>query len=197
MAERDTMPVVVSLYNQGKTAITFQRATLLGHSMGGVVAMRYALGHPERVRSLILAEFPRGLRVVREGLTGDDEIVIKSLTGGSDVLVDAGNTVIIVEHDERCLPAQFQQHDRGLRGQRHRQERGEVGDEMRAAAPHLVITPQACPRFVEFVERGITSGRALLGLARSNLHADRAARRPLHASVRRANFTIAKPAAPK
>ena len=30
-----------------------------------------------------------------------------------------------------------------------------------AAAPHLTITAQACPRFVEFVERGITHGADL------------------------------------
>lgn len=34
-----------------------------------------------------------------------------------------------------------------------------------AAAPHLQLTTTACPRFVEFVERGNTSGRQVLGLA--------------------------------
>jgi glutamate racemase len=34
-----------------------------------------------------------------------------------------------------------------------------------AAAPDLTVTAVACPQFAEFVERGITSGRALLGLA--------------------------------
>ena len=38
-----------------------------------------------------------------------------------------------------------------------------------AAAPHVTVTSAACPQFVEFVERGITSGRALLGLAQSYL----------------------------
>jgi glutamate racemase len=38
-----------------------------------------------------------------------------------------------------------------------------------AAAPHVTVTGVACPQFVEFVERGITSGRALLGLAQSYL----------------------------
>ena len=38
-----------------------------------------------------------------------------------------------------------------------------------AAAPHVQVTSVACPQFVDFVERGITSGRALLGLAQAYL----------------------------
>ena len=38
-----------------------------------------------------------------------------------------------------------------------------------AAAPHVTVAGVACPQFVDFVERGITSGRALLGLAQSYL----------------------------
>jgi glutamate racemase len=38
-----------------------------------------------------------------------------------------------------------------------------------AAAPAVTVTSAACPRFVDFVERGVTSGRQLLGLAESYL----------------------------
>jgi len=38
-----------------------------------------------------------------------------------------------------------------------------------AAAPHLQLTTAAAPRFVEFVERGITSGPELLAVAREYL----------------------------
>jgi glutamate racemase len=38
-----------------------------------------------------------------------------------------------------------------------------------AAAPHVTVTSAACPSFVDFVERGITSGRQLVGLAQSYL----------------------------
>lgn len=38
-----------------------------------------------------------------------------------------------------------------------------------AAAPDVTVTSAACPRFAEFVERGVTSGRQLLGLAESYL----------------------------
>jgi glutamate racemase len=42
-------------------------------------------------------------------------------------------------------------------------------DDAFAAAPHLTVTSAACPSFVDFVERGVTSGRQLLGLAQSYL----------------------------
>lgn len=38
-----------------------------------------------------------------------------------------------------------------------------------AAAPSLELFPAACPMFAEFVERGVTSGRQLLGLAEAYL----------------------------
>ena len=38
-----------------------------------------------------------------------------------------------------------------------------------AAAPHLQVTTRACPRFVEFVEAGVTSGPELLAVAHGYL----------------------------
>ncbi len=38
-----------------------------------------------------------------------------------------------------------------------------------AAAPHLELTTRACPRFVEFVEQGVTGGDELLGVAEEYL----------------------------
>jgi glutamate racemase len=42
-------------------------------------------------------------------------------------------------------------------------------DDAFAAAPHVTLTSVACPRFVEFVERGITMGDELLDVAREYL----------------------------
>jgi len=38
-----------------------------------------------------------------------------------------------------------------------------------AAAPHVQVTSQACPRFVEFVEGGVTNGEELTAIAREYL----------------------------
>jgi glutamate racemase len=38
-----------------------------------------------------------------------------------------------------------------------------------AAAPHLEVTTQACPRFVDFVEAGVTGGEELLAVAHEYL----------------------------
>jgi pimeloyl-ACP methyl ester carboxylesterase len=40
--------------------LELDRFDLLGHSMGGIVAMRYALEHPQRVRSLVLMDTAAG-----------------------------------------------------------------------------------------------------------------------------------------
>jgi glutamate racemase len=47
--------------------------------------------------------------------------------------------------------------------------RSRAYDDAFAAAPALTVTSAACPRFVPFVERGITAGRQVLGLAQAYL----------------------------
>ncbi|MCW2525453.1 MAG: racE [Pseudonocardiales bacterium] len=42
-------------------------------------------------------------------------------------------------------------------------------DDAFAAAPHIILSSAACPQLAEFVERGVTSGRQLLGLTESYL----------------------------
>ena len=42
-------------------------------------------------------------------------------------------------------------------------------DDAFAAAPHVTLQTQACPRFVEFVEAGVTSGPELMGVAHDYL----------------------------
>ncbi len=47
--------------------------------------------------------------------------------------------------------------------------RSRAYDDAFAAAPAITLTSAPCPRFVDFVERGITSGRQVLGLAQAYL----------------------------
>ena len=47
--------------------------------------------------------------------------------------------------------------------------RSRAYDDAFASAPGVELTSVACPRFVDFVERGITSGRQVLGLAQAYL----------------------------
>jgi glutamate racemase len=47
--------------------------------------------------------------------------------------------------------------------------RSRAYDDAFAAAPDVRVSSVACPRFVDFVERGITSGRQVLGLAQGYL----------------------------
>jgi glutamate racemase len=47
--------------------------------------------------------------------------------------------------------------------------RSRAYDDAFAAAPGLTVTSSACPRFVDFVERGVTAGRQILGLAQTYL----------------------------
>ncbi|MGH3761831.1 glutamate racemase [Actinophytocola sp.] len=47
--------------------------------------------------------------------------------------------------------------------------RSRAYDDAFAAAPHIELSSAACPRFVDFVERGVTSGRQVLGLAQGYL----------------------------
>jgi glutamate racemase len=42
-------------------------------------------------------------------------------------------------------------------------------DDAFAAAPHITLSTQACPRFVEFVEQGVTGGEELLAVAHDYL----------------------------
>ena len=42
-------------------------------------------------------------------------------------------------------------------------------DDAFAAAPHVELTTQACPRFVDFVEAGVTGGDELLAVAHEYL----------------------------
>jgi len=56
-------------------AMGIERCELLGHSMGGVVGLRFALDHPERVASLVLMDTTPGpIGVLPKGFVGAEDV---------------------------------------------------------------------------------------------------------------------------
>jgi pimeloyl-ACP methyl ester carboxylesterase len=81
---------------------------LLGHSMGGIIAMRYVLAHPERVRSLVLmdtAAAPAGAmpKQIRDGLVSlaHDEGMPAVFAVIKEFLTNAGMAEALIERMRR------------------------------------------------------------------------------------------------
>lgn len=89
--------------------------------------------------------------------------------------VDAGVPVVeVIQPAVRRAVAVTRTGRVGVIGTRATIDSGAYRDAF-AAAPHLDLTMAAAPRFVEFVERGITSGPEVLDAARAYLEPVRAA----------------------
>jgi glutamate racemase len=91
-----------------------------------------------------------------------------------DHLVDQGVKLLVIACNSASAAV--------LRDARERCRTGQIGvictrataqsmayDDAFAAAPHVRLHTRACPRFVEFVEAGVTSGPELLGVAHDYL----------------------------
>jgi glutamate racemase len=125
---------------------------------------------------------PRPLAEVREfALDVMDELV----AAGVKVLVIACNSAsaaVLRDARERYAVPVVEVIQPAVRRAVHATRSGRVGvigtratitsaayDDAFAAAPHLQLTSRACPRFVEFVEAGVTSGPELLAVAHEYL----------------------------
>ena len=95
-------------------ALDLDRVDLLGHSMGGIVAMRYALRHPERLLSLILMD---------TGAAASPETPFAaSMRGGLDLAREGGVAAVLAtlegflpdDEDGRRTRAQLQHNYAGL-----------------------------------------------------------------------------------
>jgi pimeloyl-ACP methyl ester carboxylesterase len=90
-------------------ALGWGRFTLLGHSMGGMVALRLVIGHPERVGGLILMdtsyrpfdvdpELAAAGRMIVE--TGGMKGLVEALRGGEDPLATEAHRRLLQERPE-------------------------------------------------------------------------------------------------
>ena len=125
---------------------------------------------------------PRSLAQVREFAieimdklvaAGVKAIVIACNTASSAVLRDARErysipVVEVIQPAVRRAVSASKSGNIGVIGTNATIDSGAYLDAF-AAAPHLNITSQACPKFVEYVERGETSGEAITQIAKEYL----------------------------
>ncbi|MCW2715628.1 MAG: racE [Frankiales bacterium] len=120
---------------------------------------------------LPLADVRRHALAAMDGLVaqGVKMLVIACNSASSACLRDARErydipVVEVIQPAVRRAVAATRNGRVGLLGTRITVESGAYDDAF-AAAPQVTLTSAACPRFVDFVERGVTTGRQLLQLA--------------------------------
>jgi len=120
---------------------------------------------------LPLADVRRHALAAMDGLVaqGVKMLVIACNSASSACLRDARErydipVVEVIQPAVRRAVAATRNGRVGLLGTRITVDSGAYDDAF-AAAPQVTLTSAACPRFVDFVERGVTTGRQLLQLA--------------------------------
>lgn len=156
--------------------------------VGGLTVARAILDqlpHEELVYVADTARGPYGPRPIAEvrafALDIMDQLVARGVklvviacnTASSAVLRDARErysvpVVEVIQPAVRRAVASTRSGKVGVIGTRATVTSGAYPDAF-AAAPQIEVTSQACPRFVEFVERGITTGDEVLAAAREYL----------------------------
>jgi glutamate racemase len=104
---------------------------------------------------------------------GVKALVIACNTASAAVLHDARErydvpVIEVIRPAVRRAAAATRNHRVGVISTRGTHQSGAYLDAF-AAAPHLDVTSVPCPRFVEFVEAGVTSGPEVIGVARDYL----------------------------
>jgi glutamate racemase len=163
----------IGIFDSGVGGLTVARAILdqLPHEqlryLGDTAHLPYGPRRIADVRRLALGCLDR---LVDEGVK---MLVIACNTASAACLHDARErysvpVVEVIRPAVRRAVAATRNGHIGVIGTRATISSGAYADGF-AAAPHMDVTSVACPQFVDFVERGITSGRALLGLAHGYL----------------------------
>jgi glutamate racemase len=163
----------IGIFDSGVGGLTVARAILdqLPHEqviyLGDTAHLPYGNKPIAEVRSYALECFDR---LVDEGVK---ILVIACNSASAACLHDARErysvpVIEVIRPAARRAVATTRNGRVGVIGTRATITSGAYTDAL-AAAPHVTVTGAACPQFVDFVERGITSGRALLGLANTYL----------------------------
>src|SRR3712207_2897724 len=171
MATRDmrAADAPIGIFDSGVGGLTVARAVLdqLPHEpvlyVGDTARGPYGPRPIAEVRSFALDVMDH---LVAEGVKA---LVIACNSASSAVLRDARErydvpVVEVIQPAVRRAVAATRNGRVGVIGTRATVTSGSYEDAF-AAAPHVTVTSAACPRFVDFVERGVTTGRQLLQLA--------------------------------
>lgn len=118
------MEAQVSLLHDVLKQLNVQQFTLLGYSMGGRVALSYALTYPQQIEALLLESASPGLAHEQERAMrkrADDALAARIEQGGIEAFVNEWERIPLF-HSQASLPADAQQ---AIRNERLRQsERG-------------------------------------------------------------------------
>lgn len=86
--------------------LSLKKAHILGYSMGGRLALSYAIANPERVKSLVLESASPGLRTVEERrlrVQADEQLSDKILRDGIEKFVDYWGNIPLFKTQEKNL----------------------------------------------------------------------------------------------
>ncbi|WP_155592648.1 2-succinyl-6-hydroxy-2,4-cyclohexadiene-1-carboxylate synthase [Lysinibacillus cavernae] len=92
------------------TQLDIEKFTLLGYSMGGRIALSYAIAYPDRVQKLILESTSPGLRTIgerNERCERDEALAQKIVANGLQSFVDAWQNIPLFDTQHR-LPKNVQ-----------------------------------------------------------------------------------------
>lgn len=108
---RFTMEQQVKDLEEMVTQLHLEKFSLLGYSMGGRIALSYAIAYPERIEKLILESASPGLRTEKERIErrqSDDVLAEKIERNGIPSFVDAWEKIALFDSQKR-LPDDVQQ----------------------------------------------------------------------------------------
>lgn len=119
-----TMDFQVELLQQLFQQLNLKTFTLLGYSMGGRVALSYAVKYPEKITQLILESASPGLKQQEERIArkqADDQLAEKILQNGMEAFVNQWENIPLFASQKRLAEAVQQ----GIREERLNQR--EIG----------------------------------------------------------------------